>query len=525
MTRIAVPVARLLRPVVWSAAVVIAALAVVGIGGGIISVRSVDYLTDHLQPAANANDDVMRDMLDMETGVRAWVNTGDPAALDPYLQGRLRIQLDQRRLESFAHDHPELADLVERQGAAVSTWQEQYAGPRLAGGSGARHLDPGLSALGTTLFDEFRASQAATTRVLDTEIRESRAAADLRLWGTVGAFLLATVLGLALLGHYRRRAVRQIVGPLTALHRVVQQIEGQEPSARAEEEGPVEVREIARSLNQLADSHELSRQVEHRIQSELRSLDAARSDFVANVSHELRTPLTALRGYLELVTEEFEGRMDPTHERMVRASNRSLERLNLLIEDLLTLSKAESSSTDLERVDLGPILEEAVADVRLTAGHRGIAIVMNRVGRGQALVLGDRIMLYRALLNVLSNAVKFSPADEVVEVRLALDGDEIVVAISDHGIGIPLEEQGMLGTRFFRASNAVSSAIAGTGLGIRIVQTVVDRHAGSMRLESAENEGTTITLRFPRQHELSDPSIAPPMAREEGIPERQPALD
>lgn len=525
MTRIAVPVARLLRPIVWSAAVVIAALAVVGIGGGIISVRSVDYLTGRLQPAANANDDVMRDMLNMETGVRAWANTGDPAALDPYLQGRLRIQLDQRRLERFAHDRPELADLVGRQEAAVAAWQEQYAAPRLAGGSGAKSLDPELSALGASVFDEFRSTQAATTRVLDAEIRQSRAGADLRLWGTVGAFLLVTLLGLALLGHYRRRAVRQIVGPLTALHGVVQQIEGQEPSARATEEGPVEVREIARSLNQLADSHELSRQVEHRIQSELRSLDAARADFVANVSHELRTPLTALRGYLELVTEEFEGRMDPIHERMVRASNRSLERLNLLIEDLLTLSKAESSSTDLERIDLAPIVEEAVADVRLTAGHRGITILLDRLGRGQALVLGDRIMLYRALLNVLSNAVKFSPADEVVEVRLVLDGDEIVVEIRDHGIGIPVEEQGLLGTRFFRASNAISSAIAGTGLGIRIVQTVVDRHAGSMRLQSAEDEGTTVTLRFPRQHEPTDPTIKPPMAREEGILRRQPALD
>jgi two-component system, OmpR family, sensor kinase len=210
---------------------------------------------------------------------------------------------------------------------------------------------------------------------------------------------------------------------------------------------------------------------------------------------------------------------------MVRAGNRSLERLNLLIEDLLTLSKAESSYTDLERIDLAPVLEEAVTDVRLTAARRGITVALERAGRGQALVLGDRIMLYRAFLNVLSNAVKFSPADATVEARLGLDGDEVVVEIIDHGIGIPVAEQGLLGTRFFRASNAVDSAIAGTGLGIRIVQTVVDRHAGAMRLDSEEGQGTTITLRFPRQHEPTDPSIEPPQARAEGIPERQPALD
>ena len=516
MTRIAVPVARLLRPIEWIAAVVIAVLAIVGIGGGIVSARSVEYLTDELQPAANANADILRDMLNMETGIRAWVNTGSSATLEPYDAGRSRIESDQRRLAEFAEGRGELARLAAQQQAAIDDWLTQYAEPRLARGGGLEEFDPQLFGMGKSLFDDFRARHAATTRVLDADLRDSRSAADTRFYATLLTFLVLTLLGLLLLGHYRRRAQRQIVGPLTDLHAVVRRIEHQDPTARAEETGPVEVRDIAHALNQLADSHALAQQVEHQIQEELRTLDAARADFVANVSHELRTPLTALRGYLELVSEEFEGRMDPMHERMVQAGNRSLERLNLLIEDLLTLSKAESSPTDLERIDLGPVLEEAVTDVRLTAARRGIALTLEKAGRGQALVVGDRVMLYRAFLNVLSNAVKFSPDEAEVLARLALDGDDVVVEISDDGIGIPVDEQGLLGTRFFRASNAVASAIAGTGLGIRIVQTVVDRHAGSMRLVSGQDEGTTITLRFPRQHEPTDPSIEPPMAREPG---------
>jgi signal transduction histidine kinase len=115
------------------------------------------------------------------------------------------------------------------------------------------------------------------------------------------------------------------------------------------------------------------------------------------------------------------------------------------------------------------------------------------------LVLGDRVMLHRALLNVLSNAVKFSREGTAVEVILCAEDKEAMIVVRDHGIGIPQEEIDMLGTRFFRASNAVSKDIGGSGLGVRIVQTIMEKHAGSMLIESTLGEGTTVTLRLPLQ--------------------------
>ena len=144
------------------------------------------------------------------------------------------------------------------------------------------------------------------------------------------------------------------------------------------------------------------------------------------------------------------------------------------------------------------MVRPVVTDVHLGATRRGIQLEVS-IPKEELLVLGDRVMLHRALLNVLSNAVKFSHQGTVVEVELASENREAIVVVRDHGIGIPQEEIDLLGTRFFRASNAVSQDIGGSGLGIRIVQTIMEKHAGSMLIESTMGEGTTVTLRLPLQ--------------------------
>ena len=235
-----------------------------------------------------------------------------------------------------------------------------------------------------------------------------------------------------------------------------------------------------------------------RIQDELRSLDTAHDDFVSNVSHELRTPLTTISGYLELVAEEFDGAMQPRHEKMLAASRRNISRLRQLIEDLLTLSRAEARESEMGPVDLVDVAVDVAVDVRVAAARRGIAVHVD-VPESSMSVLGDRPMLHRALLNVVSNAVKFSREGGVVEIcGVSQDGHRDVV-VRDHGIGIPAAELDRLGTRFFRASNAVTNEIAGTGLGVRIVQTIVDKHGGRVVISSDEGGGTTVTVRLPAQ--------------------------
>lgn len=514
------PVARLVQPAILASAVLVGALALIAVMGVLLSSRSVDHLTGRLQPAASANSDVLRDMLDMETGVRAWINMGEPTALEPYQFGRDRVGDDEAAVRAYAADDPGLLRLVRSQQEAARAWRTQYAEERVSESGGAGTLRPALFARGKALFDHFRATHRATTLAFDARLRSARDAADLQLKGTVLAVLLIGLLGFVVLVRSRRTLLREVSDPLRDMEGVVKRMTAQEPGARAADRGPQEVRAVSAALNGLAASQERARAVEEKIQQELRVLDTARADFVANVSHELRTPLTTLNGYLELVAEEFEGAMSPQHERMVDAARRNVARLRLLIDDLLTLSKVESTATDLERVDLVPLVTDVMSDVRLAASRRGIAIEhVREPARTPAYALADRVMLHRAFLNVLTNAVKFSPPGATVEVRLVTEGDGHVFEVRDHGIGIPAAELEQLGTRFFRASNAVANEIAGTGLGVRIVQTIVDRHAGTFVINSVEGEGTVVEIALPGQ--VGDP-VEATTAEEREQPSSEP---
>lgn len=489
------PVARLVAPVIFRLGTLVGLMAVIGILGVVLSTRAVDHLTDELQPAAAANQDVLLDLTSMEAAVESWAASNDPTAQDAYQQLLQRLPGDQQRVREFAADDAQLDILVTRQEEAAQAWISQYADPRIGAPGGPRTFDQQRFELGRALFGTVEDTHAATSEAFDQRVRQAREDAGWRFRGTILAIVL--VAGLAWLGvsRSRTRLLSELSAPLIALENVVQKMSRNEPEVRARNDGPKEVRAVAAALNDFAEAQARARAVENRIQHELRTLDTAKDDFVSNVSHELRTPLTTISGYLEMVAEEFEGEMGPRHERMLEATRRNVSRLRALIDDLLTLSKAENRTTDLEAVDLIQVVRDAVTDVRITAAGRGIDVAVTAPTEPLP-VLADRAMLNRAFLNVLSNAVKFSHDDGHVEVGITHEMGRVTVTVTDHGIGIPQAEVERLGTRFFRASNAVTNEIAGTGLGIRIVQTIVDKHAGDVRIESQERVGTTVSIRL-----------------------------
>lgn len=500
------PVARLVAPVIFRLGVLVGLMALIGIVGVVLSTRSVDHLTDELQPAAGANEDVLLDLRAMESAVGAWERSGE-VGRDEYAQVLQRLPGDQQRVREFAADDAQLDILVTRQDEAAQAWIAQYADPRIAAPGGPRTFDSDRFLLGQTLFTALEDAHAATSEAFDQRVRAASDDAAWRFRGTILAIVL--IAGISWLGvsRARSRLLSELSAPLIELETVVQKMSRGEPDVRARHAGPKEVRAVASALNDFAEAQARARAVENRIQHELRALDTAKDDFVSNVSHELRTPLTTISGYLEMVAEEFEYTMSPRHERMLGATRRNVSRLRTLIDDLLTLSKAENRATELETVDLTQVVRDAVTDVRITAAGRGIGLVVTAPDEPMS-VLADRAMLNRAFLNVLSNAVKFSHDAGSVEVGVSHEMGLVTVAVTDHGIGIPAAELERLGTRFFRASNAVTNEIAGTGLGIRIVQTIVDKHAGDVRIESTERKGTTVSIRL-RLH-AEDPS---PLAR------------
>ena len=507
-------VARMLTPALHRLAVLIGLMAVVAITGVVISTRAVNDLTEELQPAAAANQDVLLDLTSLEGSVANWARSGDTAAIDEYDQVLARLPGDQREVRTYAEGDSALSVLVANQEAAITTWLEDYAQPRVRAPGGPETFQPKRYRTGQRLFADVLEAHRSTSAAFGDRVRQASTDAAWRLRGTVGAVALLALLAWLVVARSRSRVLSGVADPMAELEQVVVHM-SKDPTLRARPDGPRELRSIIEALNALADAQARSLAVETKIQSSLRTLDTAKDDFVSNVSHELRTPLTTISGYLEVVAEEFEDTMSPRHARILEASRRNVARLKALIDDLLTLSKAETRHTDLEAADLVPLVRDAVTDVRITAAGRGISVDLD-APRQPVLVLADRAMLGRALLNVLSNAVKFSLDDTSVEVEVVVAAQHVVVRVRDHGIGIPKAEIERLGTRFFRASNAVTNEIAGTGLGIRIVQTIIDKHAGELRFESEEGRGTTVTLRLPV---VGDPQAADPSARPAYVPE------
>jgi two-component system phosphate regulon sensor histidine kinase PhoR len=231
--------------------------------------------------------------------------------------------------------------------------------------------------------------------------------------------------------------------------------------------------------------------------TDLERLERIRKDFVANVSHELRTPLTAIRGYAETL---LEGALedDENNRRFLEIIRAHAIRLNNIASDLLTLSEIESGkvSPAPEPVSVRAALESALHTVEAEARVRGVAVTCGRVDDAQ--VLGDRVQVEQALVNLLDNAVKFNrPSGEVlVEITRPADG-KISISIADTGIGIPYDDLPRIFERFYRVDKARSREVGGTGLGLSIVKHIVERLNGTVSVESQLGKGSTFTLLLP----------------------------
>ena len=237
----------------------------------------------------------------------------------------------------------------------------------------------------------------------------------------------------------------------------------------------------------------LKRQVQ-----ELEELDRIRGEFVVTVSHELRTPLSSIIGEVELLIDGNRGELSATQAQGMEVVGRNSERLLALIDDLLTLSHIETRALDLhrERTSVAGLVDDVRSQVAPMAAAKSVALTF-ACSPGTDSVEVDREQLNRALLNLLTNAVKFTPAGGTVTLQVRRSEADLVVAISDTGVGIPQDEQGQLFTRFFRSSTATRMAIPGTGLGLVIVKQIVEEHGGTIALASAPEKGTTVTLKIP----------------------------
>jgi len=230
--------------------------------------------------------------------------------------------------------------------------------------------------------------------------------------------------------------------------------------------------------------------------TQLRHLETVRSDFVANVSHELKTPITSIKGFVEtLLSEDWEH--DPETKRFLEIINQQAGRLNAIIDDLLMLSRLEQREGHVMREpsSLAQTIESAIYLCQLQAAKKKIQIDM--VCPPDLTPTINAPLLEQALVNLITNAIKYSEPDKRVLVLTEAKDDSVIIRVKDEGFGIEHRHLDRLFERFYRVDTARSRKLGGTGLGLSIVKHIVQAHKGSISVESKVGTGSTFTITLP----------------------------
>ncbi|HEY2992903.1 MAG TPA: ATP-binding protein [Methylomirabilota bacterium] len=391
------------------------------------------------------------------------------------------VRADLARLRELARTDEEarhLADATaafERYREAVLAEQRQLTA---AGARGPAIGEPAGRALAERVESSLEALQEAThARVLRAQAEVARLEA--RTWtgvvvalaGAVGLALLATaVIALRITRSLRR---------LSAATSAVAAGSFREPIPVGSND---EVGVLARSFNAMA--------------ARLRQLDEMKEEFFATLSHELRSPLTSVREASHLLVDEVAGPMTPKQARLVQIIQRSSDRLLRLVNQILDISRLRAGLLPLQHrpVDLERLVNRAAEELRPQAEEAGVTLDRERVGE-RFTVSGDEDRLVQVVVNLLANAIRFTPAGGRVVARVVDAGPECEVQVEDTGLGIPAAEL----PHIFESYRQAHLGKGGTGLGLSIVRGLVQAHGGRVTVESHEGKGSRFSVLLPRE--------------------------
>lgn len=232
--------------------------------------------------------------------------------------------------------------------------------------------------------------------------------------------------------------------------------------------------------------------------------DRLKSEFASTVSHELRTPLTAIHGNVALLLSERPGALTDNQREFLQLTQTSVQRLTGLITEILDLSRLESSGLQMERKPLacGELARLAVRTMEEQARAKGIELTLH-LPESLPEVLGDSARVSQVLMNLISNALKYTHSGGKVIVRLSANEAQLTVRVSDTGIGIAPEDRGRLFGKFFRADNSTTRSVGGTGLGLAISKAIVEGLGGTIWVESTPGIGSTFSFTLPLQQQTA----------------------
>jgi signal transduction histidine kinase len=264
---------------------------------------------------------------------------------------------------------------------------------------------------------------------------------------------------------------------------------------------------------------ELEKRVERRTQEltevvkKLKNLSKRKSDFVSAVSHELRTPLTSIKGYASILLSKSLGEIsDPIKQRLEKV-NRHSDELVHMVNDLLDISRIESGRTVMKRqsYNLKELVEGIVDFLSVQIKDKDLSLSVNIPSTLEVVI--DKSQIERVFVNLISNAVKFTPQKGKITINTKPAKDFVQVNISDTGIGIPKEAQERIFEEFYRVDNPINEKVKGTGLGLSLVRNIIEAHGGKIWIESQLKAGSTFSFLLPTQEAKQDKTPQEPLRK------------